>query len=137
MGIVVGINSWVTADEADTYMLDRFSGDAWAGYTPTKKEQLLITAYRWIKSKTYLTIPANSTAVTVKNAQVECAWYIAQFWTGHEKRSALQSQGVTEFELSKFREKLSRGTDLPEFVKDLLGDFLTGEYFPTFTRENN
>lgn len=130
--MTVGIDTWVTIVEADAYMLGKFDASAWTSLPNATKEQALITAFRWIRS--VYDISASSTLQKIKDAQCECAWYVYSHWTQHEKRSALISQGVEDFTVSKFSETLGK-TELPEFVKDLLKDFTVGEYFPVLTRE--
>jgi hypothetical protein len=138
MALVVGTNSWVTVAEADTYLSEKWeAGTTWSGLTNAEKEAALITSYRWIKRK-YPAIPAASTNVNVKNAQIELAWYIVNFNEEHVKRSALYTQGVRKFKISKWSETLMK-SELPDGIDDLLEDFLTGQgnYFPTITRELN
>ncbi len=111
------------------------AGTTWITLTTSQKEAALITAFYWIRRK-YPAIPASSTASNVKYAQIELAWYIVNFHIEHVKRSALYTQGVRRFNVSKWSETLEK-SQLPEEVQDLLEDFLTGQgnYFPTITRE--
>lgn len=136
MSLSVGTNSWVTVAEADAYFSDRWLASAWAGLANTQKEQLLITAYRWIQAQSFFSIPASSTSVKVKNAQFELAWYIYKFFGETEKRRALYTQGVREFKLSKWEETLEEG-GFPDFIMDMLGDEIVnlGHRFPTISRE--
>jgi hypothetical protein len=136
MALTVGTNSWVTRAEADTYKGDKWDPGDWFTLTNTQKDQALVSAYRWIQSKDEYSISPASTAEKVKAAQIECADYIVDNWTQHKKRDALYTQGVREFRISKWREKLDK-SELPEIVRDLLSDFLldAGGYFPQFERE--
>jgi hypothetical protein len=136
MALTVGVNSWVTVAEADTYLADKWGASDWATLTNPQKESLLISAYRWIQSKMDYSISPASTSAAVKAAQIELAWYIYNYWAEHEKRDALYSQGVRNFKISKWAEKLEQ-SKLPTLVEDLLKDELenTGGYFPQFTRE--
>ncbi len=134
--ITVGTNSWVTIAEADIYFESRYGASAWAGLSTANKTSLLITAYNWINSQIQFTIAASATAAVVKNAQCESAWYIYSYWTEHEDRRALYTQGVREFDISKFSEKL----ELPEFpawISDMLDGYLTdaGGTFPLYNRD--
>jgi hypothetical protein len=57
MALQVGLNSYVSVVEADSYFADRLFADAWNNATPQQKEQALVTACRslerqiWIGSK--------------------------------------------------------------------------------------
>lgn len=44
MALAKGVNSYVTAAEADTYFLDRLTASAWSALTTPAKEQALVTA---------------------------------------------------------------------------------------------
>lgn len=122
--LTVGTNSWVSVAEADTYLDEKFSAGNWATLAYEAKEQLLITSYRWINAQR-VNIPASSTESNVKYAQIELAWYCYGHLTSHEKRRALYAQGVRDFKLSKFEEKLEKG-GIPDFILDLIKEELTG-----------
>lgn len=128
MALSVGTNSWVTVAEADAYFSEKFGASVWAALLNATKEQLLISAYRWIQSQTMFTIEATSTAEKVKQAQYETAWYMYKYWDQHEDRRALIAQGVTDFKISEFEETLSE-VKFPGFISDLLEDFITGGGF--------
>ena len=135
VNVVVGTNSWVTVAEADDYLEEKFSADAWATLSTTIKSQCLITAFWWIYNYPSFNIPKSSTSENVKNAQIELAWWTYQYYTSYEKRGALISSGVTDFTLSKWKEEL--GTqDIPQIVLDILDDEIIGKggYFPTVSR---
>jgi hypothetical protein len=139
MSLTVGTNSWVSVAEADTYFSDHWTASStWSGLTNTQKEQLLITAYRWIQAQSAFSISPAATAALVKTAQMELAWYVYNYMTETEDRRALYAQGVREFELSKWSETLEKG-GFPPFIADYLDDYTTrvGGRFPTATRELN
>jgi len=134
--ITVGVNSWVTIAEADAYFEARYNATAWAGLAEANKCVLLRHAYAWIQQQAMFSIPAASTAQIVKQAQFETAWYIYNYFSQHEKRRALYMQGVRDFQISKFRERL----DMPQFpawIADMLEDFLEdiGGQFPKVERD--
>ena len=81
-------------------------------------------------------IDDDSTDTTVKNAQIELAWYIYKFFTEHEKRRAIFAQGVRDFKLSKWEEELEK-PGFPDFINDMLSSELTaiGGFFPVASRE--
>ncbi len=132
--LTVGSNSWVTLAYANSYFEVNY--DAWFTLTTQQRINLLIRAYRWINQQTFFSIPAASTNIAVKQAQCETAWYIYNYYADHEKRRALYNQGVTRFQISKFSETL-QGAKFPDFIKDMLEDFLTGVggKFPIIERE--
>ena len=134
--ITVGTNSWVTLAYADDYFAEQYSYSDWAAILENSRKLLLIQAYRWINQQTDLSIPTTSTNILVKQAQCLVAWYIYKHYENHEKRRALYTQGVTRFQISKFSESL-KGAEFPEWIKDMLDDFLTdiGGQFPIIERE--
>jgi hypothetical protein len=136
--LTVGVNSWVTLAESNQYFEERFGSGAWAGLSDDAKKQCLITAFRWIFYSPIFNIPASSTDDKVKKAQMELAWYVYGNFTSHQKRAALIAQGVTEFQLSKWEEKLSKG-GMPQEILDILADEIInlGGVFPTVTRTFN
>jgi hypothetical protein len=134
--LTVGVNSWVTVAEADQYFEERWNAAAWAGLSLTAKQQLLITAYRWIFYSPLFNIPASSTSETVKTAQMELAWYIYNYFQEHEDRQAIYSQGVRDFKLSRWEEELDKG-GMPDIIKEILFDELINEggVFPRVSRD--
>lgn len=136
MALTVGVNSWVTRAEADTYKGDKWNPGEWFALTNTQKDQALISAYRWIQSRSEYSISPAATAEKVKSAQIECADYIVDHWSEHKERTALYTQGVRNFKISKWSEKLEE-SELPQIVKDLLDDYLIGlgGFFPEFERD--
>ena len=140
MALTVGTNSWVTVAEADTFFSEKWTASAWASLSDSEKESLLISAYRWIQQQLFFSISPASTADIVKQAQMEAAWYMYNFWVEHEKRRALYIQGVTKFKISKFSEDL-QGVQFPEFIKAMLDDYIVnlGGKFPIISRtfDNN
>lgn len=138
MGLTIGINSWVTVAEADSYLTDKWGADNWSSLTNTQKLQALITAYYWIQSLADYNISATSTEANIKNAQIELAFYISENYAEHNKRRNLYSQGVRSFKISKWSEKLDK-SKLPKIVEDLLTDELinTGGYIATIERKLN
>lgn len=134
--ITVGSNSWITQAEADAYLEEKWGASAWAGLTATQKAQMIISAYRWINQQSNLSIPAASIAQVVKNAQIEAAWFIYNYWTEFEKRRALNASGVKQFEVSQFSETLDK-VKFPDFILNILFDFLVndGGCFPRIERD--
>lgn len=136
--VTVGSNSWITRAEADAYLEEKWGASAWASLSGLQKDQLLISAYRWINQQPNISIPTTSTAAIVKNAQCEAAWFIYNYWSEYEKRRALIASGVKEFEVSNFSETLNK-IAFPDFILGMLIDFSVGDagYFPTAKRDLN
>lgn len=135
MALTVGTNSWVTVAESNLYLADKYGAGDWAGLTDAVKEQLLITAFWTIYSSPDYTIAKTSTNELVKNAQIETAWFMYTYDSEIWKRLALQGIGVTEFEISEFREKLSKGSPIPLIASGMLEDFSTYAGSALFERE--
>jgi len=125
MALTVGVNSWVTVAQADTYFSEKFGASAWATLASATKEQLLISAYRWIQGQSMFSISPAATAEIIKQAQMEAAWYMYRYWDQHENRRALVAQGVTDFKISQFEETL-QDVKFPSFLSDMLKDSIVG-----------
>jgi hypothetical protein len=134
MALVLNVNSWVTVSQANTYFADKWGASAWAILTNAQKEQLLISAYRWIKSLSALTI--STVTDLLKQAQYETAWYLYKYDAEHNKRSALHNQGVTSFTVLEFSEDL-KGAKFPDYIMEYLKAYITGgtAQIVTVTRE--
>lgn len=121
--VVVGVNSWVTIAEADAYFEAKWGAAKWASLTLTQKAQLLISACRWIRQQSTLSVTLSSTAELVKNAQLEAAWFIYQWFDEYEKRRALTSSGVRSWKALDASETLA-AVEFPAFLSDMLSDFI-------------
>jgi hypothetical protein len=136
MALAVGVNSWVTRSEADTFMADQLSAASWAAMSNAQKDQSLVTAFWKIYGNKNYTISKTSTDEKVKAAQILTASYIYENFDSLKKRLALQGQGVSDFTISKFSETLKDGSWLPVDVKDLLDSFASSFHmFATVDRE--
>lgn len=135
MALTVGTNSWVTVTEANDYFLTSYGRSVWASLSNSEKETLLISAYNWIQQQSIFSISATSTDSAVKQGQYETSWYIYSYWNQTEDRRALYAQGVREFKISKFSEKLEP-PEFPQHIIDILEDFLInlGGGFSTWDR---
>lgn len=94
--IEVGVNSWVTEAEADTYFATRYgAGDYWL--SGVDKDGALITAYNWLMGCTQFTLAASTAASqSVMDAQCEMALFLIQHQPDIDLRMGLQAQGVRE-----------------------------------------
>lgn len=132
MALIIGTNSFVTLTEANNYLDSKFGAGGWSALPDATKEQLLVTAFRWLVS---LGIAKTSTDENIKWAQIELAWWSYNYLSEYEDRGALLASGVTKFQLSKWEEELS-SQGLPTIVKDLIADAINvGGFFPTMSRE--
>ena len=104
---------WVTINEADTYFSTRWvkDGPATGNYwvTGINKTALLTTAYNQLVNCGLFTFPETATDL-MKYAQYEQALFLL-LDEGIDKRSALQSQNVSEAGLIK--EKYVLGNGIP------------------------
>ena len=73
MAIVVGVNSWITLEEAENFMQDTLFGQGFS--TDTLKEKYVIESFNILISF-YNTIPVDSTDVNVLNAQKQYIYYL-------------------------------------------------------------
>jgi hypothetical protein len=138
MALVVGVNSWVTRAEADTYFDDRINNTPWTALTDSEKDQYLITAFNWIFYDSQFTAPSSSTATAVKNGQCEAALFLINYGDEWAKRDAFISSGVTSFDFSKWSEDLSQ-VSKPDGVKNYFSSegFFSGNVGVTILSDSN
>lgn len=118
MALVVGVNSWVTQAEADTYFEDRIETAPWDALSSTDKDKYLVTAYRWLFYHPAISAPASTSAPQgVKDGQCEAALFLINYYDDYTKREALYSSGVRKFTKSKWSEELANVT-LPSSITD-------------------
>ena len=131
--IVVGTNSWVTLAESNTYFQAKYGAGEWTTLSATNREQLLISAYRWLSNSPL--VSGSVSSQKLKDAQCEAAWYIYKWDEGIERRRALKGQGVKSFTASKFSETYDLyKQDIPQFILDILGVNDLGMVSPNFSR---
>lgn len=100
MTLIVGTNTYLTLEEANTYFESRLYNTAWLNASAEDKEKALIMACRKIKS-----IPLSIPEVipeNFKNAQCEESVAILEY--GNSKRIKLQQQGVKSMSLGDMSE---------------------------------
>ena len=138
LAVTVGTNSWCTLAEADEYNLYIYGRTTWETLSKDDRIRLLVTSYRWIKNDARFSIAASSTSQSVKDAQVELAWYVYTYGDSHNDNDAVQAQNVIDFKVSQFEQEYrENGTiKFPKIVEDLLSDSLlnAGGYFGTVSR---
>lgn len=137
MAVTVGTNSWITLIEANSYMDDRFNSSVWDSAIDANKNKSIVTAFRWLYNSQKFNIPLTATSQIVKDAQSELANYILVNFAEFEKRRALQSQGVEEFNTLKWHEKFIKEADIPQFINDMLTDYVMNKGGVFFTVNRN
>lgn len=118
---IPGTNSWITRAEADSYFADKYgASSSWAALAQPVRDQLIISAYNWLRSMSGYSLPATAAASQpLKDAQCEAAWFLYRFNEEQEKRRALYAQGVRSFRVSEFSETLAEQM-LPANIAGLL-----------------
>lgn len=91
MAIVVGVNSFISEEDADTYFSSRLGASEYWTSGMTTKEAALVTAYNQLNSLPF-SFPT-TIAQAMKDAQCEQALFLLMD-TDLDKRAALQAQGV-------------------------------------------
>lgn len=136
MGLDVGVNSWVTIAEADSYISNKINSNIWPLDNDTKAKYLIMAFYA-IYTSPDLNIQKNSINEKVKISQMELALWFVGNYTAFSKRQALQSMGVTSFSADSVSENYNEkgSLTLPAFIKDLLSDFMHGSTVATFNRD--
>ena len=143
MALVVGTNSWVSVAEADAYLADRIDAGEWflladSGAAGVRaKGSLLVSAFTWRSGSPQLTIASSSTDDDVKNAQIEAAWFLHEYYEEMKDRRAAIASGVTSLRMSRRAESLSAGNlTIPTHILGMLSSYrasnltadLRGEY---------
>lgn len=121
----VGVNSWISVLDADNYFSDMYGYDFWSSQTDANKKKLLVTAFRWINASGYSIAPTSTSSI-VKQAQCELCYEIFNNFEDYKKRQTLYATGVRQFNFDGWSETLVKA-ELPENIKNLLGDFKTGD----------
>ena len=127
-------NSYVTLEEANTYLGERLHADAWASASDSDKEKALLTACRYLEQLRYwdgnrpaftdprqrLTFPrvtdtdaAGAFVIPqpVKDAQCEEALALLARGAEQERRRTLQASGVKSFAVDGLSESYESGAD--------------------------
>ena len=124
MTLIIGTNSWVTINEADSYFESRL-GASLHWNSATEKETALITAYNQLKNNSEYSFPISIEQITdnMKKAQCEQALFLIEFNSGIERRKSLQAQGV-----------ISSGVIGEQFDKDTLNKLPISSYAKIFLK---
>lgn len=106
--ITVGVNSWLTLAEAETYFASRINSTPWTSLaSDDEKSKYLISAYNWIFYDPAFSAPASSALVAVKNGQCEAALFLITYASDFAEREAKIASGIKSFSYSKWSENLS------------------------------
>lgn len=128
--MTVGVDTWVTLAEANAYLTYRMGAGAWFALsddsTPgaTSKTLLLVNAFNGIRSALGFNVPQVTDDPNVKTAQIECAYYLLNYFGEVEARDVAQAAGLASFEFSKRKETFTgESPRLPYFVTAYLADY--------------
>ena len=143
MALVIGTNSWASVAEADIFLADRIDAEAWFLFAESgasgvrTKESLLVSAFYWLRGSPQLSLPSSSTDADVKNAQIEAAWFLQEYYEEMKDRRAALATGVETLRMSRRTESLSiRNLGIPNYILGMLASYqasnvtvtLKGEY---------
>lgn len=139
MAISVGVNSWVTIAEADSYLENKIGTGSWYDLSDTpenpgdsSKESFLVTAYLFLINKPGLVLTSDSTDTNVKYAQIEFAYYLSNNYATFIADSDTLSKGLSSMTLSKWSESYSQSYysnfSLPTIVAILLSGYLQSDF---------
>jgi len=131
MSLAVGTNSWASVAEGDAYLTDRIDAEAWfalsdSSATPGErtKATLLVSAYFWLSGSPQLSIPSSSSAANVKNAQIEAAWFLQEYYEDLKDRRAALASGMSILRISRRTEHLSmKNLGIPNHILGMLSDY--------------
>jgi len=130
MALVVGTNSWVSIAEADAYLADRIDAEAWfllsdSGASGVRtKGSLLVSSFFWLQGSPQLEIASSSTDPNVKNAQIEAAWFLQEYYEEMKDRRAALASGVKSLRMSRRAETLSLSNlSIPIHILGMLSEF--------------
>lgn len=130
MAIIIGTNSWVTIAEADTYLTQKINVEDWFTLSDdgvsggTTKENLLVTAYRWLLDAPGVSLSATTSDDNVKNAQIESAIWLQAYEQEIKDRSSAIYSGVSSFKLSKRSENLDiKNVQIPAFILGMIRSY--------------
>ena len=136
MAFTVGVDSWVTVVEADTYLTYRLGTEEWFALSVDaipgnhSKESVLGSAFRELLNCPAITLTKASTDENVKNAQIEMALYLTEYADELQDRRAAIATGLNIFWLGRRYEKLEKySTGVPDYILTMLNDYASSESF--------
>ena len=125
--IVVGTNSFCTAQEAEDYFATRLVSSLWDAATAAIKVRALITAYWHLVNCGDYTFPAEVANYTtgIKQAQYEMASFLLQHGADMDARLGLQAQGVIKSGIVQEEYVGGVTVPIPPIVRTLLSSLVT------------
>lgn len=137
MALNVGVNSWVTVAEADSYLEDQLDSNGWWALPELpvnpgaeSKSVLLITAARWLLGSPELELSITTSTANIKEAQIKSALFLQKHFCEVDDRTAAMYTGVTAFEYSKRNEDLDiKNLGIPADILALLPEYTISHAF--------
>ncbi len=127
MSLNVGVNSWVSVAEADTYFTDRVNASSWfdldespANPGDDSKEVFLVSAFYWLFDDPGFNLPQVSTDPKIQRAQEEAAFFLLNYSQDYENREAKIAGGVMRFKNKSWEEDLTE-IKKPQVILNILG----------------
>jgi hypothetical protein len=142
MALIVGINSWVSVEDANLYFADRL-GASTHWNTTASKSAALVTAFKQLMGCGLFSLAATDTAQAIKDAQCEMALFLLIHQEDMDSRAGLQAQGVAKAGIVQEEYDLAAAGKpmIPANVKALLKDYETedsaGLYISNATRDDD
>ena len=141
MALTVGTNSWVSVAEADIFLTDKIDAEEWFVLSASgaagvrSKGSLLVSAFHWLSGSPQLSIPSSCADLNVKNAQIEAAWFLHEYYRELKDRRAARASGLKSMRMSRRSETLG-APSIPDYILGMLRDYqitnttvlLSGEY---------
>ena len=130
MALTIGTNSWASVAEGDTFLADKIDAEKWFVLSETaaagarSKESLLVSAFHWLSGSTQLSIPSSCADLNVKNAQIEAAWFLHEYYPELKDRRAAIATGLKSIRMSRRWEGLGTPS-VPDYILGLLSDYQT------------
>ena len=130
MALTIGTNSWASVAEGDTLLTDRIDAEEWFALSDSgapgarSKESLLVSAFHWLSGSTQLSIPSSCADLNVKNAQIEAAWFLHEYYLTLKDRRAAFASGLKSMRMSRRTESLG-APSIPDHILGMLSEYQT------------
>lgn len=137
----VGTNSWLSVQDADTYMASRYGADEFWG-EDTNKVAALVTAYnRIVNSGAFPDLPSTANQI-MKDAQCEMALFLICEGADLLRRKGLQAQGVLSAGIvketydPKMRGRMAFPAEVAKLLEAYAGDSDSVAFIDDLTRDD-
>lgn len=156
MALTVETNSYITVDEADTYLVDHIYYESrWSGLSSGQKETYLIQACRDLEQLNFIGKKYDSgqelefprriiendsdfddiTPDGIKRGQAEQAFWLVSNYARREERLAMDSLNITDFGISEIKEERQKiGYGISREAMKWLTYYIKGNNTKTFYR---